>query len=163
MFPVALLRRRARYVILAGVGGLFPDLDVLFHIHRSFSHTLVIPVVLALAGLLLSRHRRGRYGLLAFSFGWLLHVLLDLFTGYTPLLWPIWTEDVQLVFRGDILVSEHITPTIQAHVLTSPSAAETPFATFRGPLFTAEGLVAFLLILGAAAVMMRKKKALQVR
>ncbi|MBI4021167.1 MAG: metal-dependent hydrolase [Candidatus Aenigmarchaeota archaeon] len=87
----ALKRRLTMHTLLvAGVAGLLPDADILVElvfaaggatldIHRLYTHTFVIPLVIA--GVALAFKGRRRWLLLAAAFGWATHVTLDLLVG----------------------------------------------------------------------------------
>ncbi len=87
------------YLIIVGIAGLLPDIDVavfwilkltsgltITQVHRTFTHTLFFPVIFALAGIFtlnvhsrkLSKHRM-KLPVIFFliSFGVFLHILLD--------------------------------------------------------------------------------------
>ncbi|MFA4953054.1 MAG: metal-dependent hydrolase [Candidatus Pacearchaeota archaeon] len=88
------------YIIIAAIGAIIPDLDIGVYyilsffgftfdqIHRTFLHTLFIPLILFLIGLIslrieIWRAKLGRYhmklstALFIFAFGSLLHLILD--------------------------------------------------------------------------------------
>lgn len=85
-------------IFVAGIVGALPDIDVvaelvwfattgsLLGIHRLYTHTLVVPVILAIVGIVLVRWRPL---FLAGAFAWTVHVILDLVVaGQVPLLFP---------------------------------------------------------------------------
>ena len=91
------------FVIIGGIAGLFPDLDVPLdwvlsvllhrpvHYHRLFTHALIWPLLLLLIGLSFYAHRRESFTLLRWktstrgaatfffivAFGWFFHLFLD--------------------------------------------------------------------------------------
>lgn len=86
------------YVLIAGIGGVLPDIDILAYlvlhyagfafeqVHRTLLHSLIIPASFALLSLAtrplknktLGRHKLTIHGiLLALAFGTLMHVVLD--------------------------------------------------------------------------------------
>lgn len=83
-FPLA-------YVMLAGIGGILPDIDVavywllnalsgtaLGEVHRTITHTLLMPaIILAAAGITYKLSKKAAYAMLAITFGYLMHLLLD--------------------------------------------------------------------------------------
>ena len=102
------------YVLIAGVAGVVPDLDIavfwilhssgftLSEIHRTFTHTIFVPLIfLALYAVFMNTNVRaricniGRHKLklsvifLAISFGSIMHLVLDaIFSGYIILFYP---------------------------------------------------------------------------
>ena len=71
---------------------LLPDLDALLLVHRSNSHSIVVVLSVAAPLLLLAYKFKPR--LCGYAFLALLavtsHLVLDVFAGYTPLLWPLY-------------------------------------------------------------------------
>lgn len=78
---------------------LLPDLDVLLHIHRSFSHSALIilllgaPMVLILA----VNHSRRTYDAALVTVAVLSHVFLDIFTYFTPVFWPLYHNSMYII------------------------------------------------------------------
>ncbi len=93
-----------RYVLIAGLAGLLPDVDILIgwilnmffyypisNLHRSLTHTLFFPLILFLLFLLTKNSKskflkkqklKLNYVFLAISFGIIVHILLDaIFSG----------------------------------------------------------------------------------
>jgi membrane-bound metal-dependent hydrolase YbcI (DUF457 family) len=79
-----------RTSLIVSLIALTPDLDALFHNHRSPTHSLVILglVVLIFLALTWKRKTTRSFTLLA-GFGLFSHIALDLFQYQTPLLWPL--------------------------------------------------------------------------
>jgi membrane-bound metal-dependent hydrolase YbcI (DUF457 family) len=95
-----------RSIVLAAFGVL-PDFDVLFHIHRSFSHSAVVLLVLAAPIMVWAWVARRRTVLVlaaAATFAVMSHLLLDLFTGFTPLFWPIYDRCLAVAVGSSIHV-----------------------------------------------------------
>ncbi|MBI2507563.1 metal-dependent hydrolase [Candidatus Woesearchaeota archaeon] len=106
---ISKIKFNIRYVLIAGLAGLLPDIDVLIgwilnlfryfdisQLHRTFTHTLFFPLVFLIL-FLLTRDYNPRfikkqklnlnYIFLATAFGVLIHILLDaLFSGPVYLL-----------------------------------------------------------------------------
>jgi len=127
---------------------LLPDLDALFLVHRSLSHSLIVVLVVAMSLLLLTyKLRLGVYGyvglgLLAVAS----HLVLDLFSGYTPLLWPLY--DHSLWVQAGLVAHIGSSPslTLSLKLLVKPIAFH-PFPSLDAPLFTGEGLILSAILL----------------
>jgi membrane-bound metal-dependent hydrolase YbcI (DUF457 family) len=88
-------------VLIGGIAGLLPDIDVLIYwftsgvfslveVHRVFTHNFIIPMGIFLIGLILLKYK-DKIGkvLMVVGFGWFLHVLLDgLLSGTVYPLYP---------------------------------------------------------------------------
>lgn len=131
---------------------LAPDLDALFLVHRSLSHSIV---VLAAAFLPISiiAYALGRgIRACASAFSALAsHVLLDSFSGATPVFWPLYGE--ALWVRADLTVhvggSVNLNPDIA--LVTEPITFHA-LKSLDAPLFTGEGLIVSLMLLAAASL-----------
>jgi len=146
--------RRPREAFLASLIALLPDVDaLLIGVHRSTSHSLV--VVLALCGIVLLlirvvRPRLLRLGLLA-TLGLLSHLLLDLFTTYTPIFWPLVGWSLFINLGGGVHVSESVNLKVSLDVSTTTTNF-TPFTVLDAPIFTSEGFAVSLILVGAVFV-----------
>jgi len=88
-------------VLIGGIAGLLPDIDVLIYwftsgiftlseVHRLFTHNFIIPIVIFLIGLIVWKYK-DKVGkvFMAVGFGWFLHVWLDgFFSGTVYPLYP---------------------------------------------------------------------------
>ena len=119
---------------------LLPDLDVLFRVHRSMSHSLVVVSAVGLPLLFIA------YRLEAFGVGCLVllavasHVALDVFAGYTPVLWPLYGNSmwIQAELRARISSSGTLAPSLK--LALKPTRFEE-FQTLDAQLLTGEGLI----------------------
>jgi len=143
--------RRPRKAFVASFIALLPDVDALLvGVHRSASHSFV--VVLALCGitLLLIRVVRPRLlglGLLA-TLGLSSHLLLDLFTTYTPIFWPLVGWSLFISLDGEVYVSESVN--LKASLDLSTITTEfTPFTVLDAPVFRSEGFAVSLILIGS--------------
>jgi len=121
---------------------VLPDLDVLFLVHRSLSHSLVVVLSVAAPLLLLTHKFRPRlhsYGLLALM-SVASHLVLDLFAGFTPIFWPFYGYSVliQAELVAHIGSSPSLTPSAQ--LLTKPITFQF-LQSLDVPLLTGEGLI----------------------
>jgi membrane-bound metal-dependent hydrolase YbcI (DUF457 family) len=85
------VRVKTRIALLIGLVSLIPDVDALLRIHKWITHSLVLVALIAVPLVILVYWRRRRYfGLaLATLLIYTLHLLLDIFTGPTPILYPL--------------------------------------------------------------------------
>ncbi|MEM4577192.1 MAG: glycosyltransferase [Candidatus Nezhaarchaeales archaeon] len=123
---------------------LLPDVDVLFGVHRSMSHSAVLVALAFLPALLAAALAgRRRLGLAAACFAAVLsHLALDCFQSYTPLLYPLCGESFWVDVAGAVSISGGgLVPQLSAALRSIP----TEFAAFEfmdAPLFTREGFLA---------------------
>lgn len=88
-FSVALACRVSyKKSFLFGFIAVLPDFDIIFGVHRSATHSiLVLLLALAIALYFKSMRSKGNFGLTSLAL--LSHPILDLFDGFTPILWPL--------------------------------------------------------------------------
>jgi len=88
---VAKTRVSTKWALVFGLIGLLPDIDVLLRIHRWLTHSLVVVVLVATPLLvLINLHWRDKLGLALLALLIVtLHLVMDVFTGSTPILWPL--------------------------------------------------------------------------
>ena len=130
------------YILIAAIGAILPDIDIVFYyllyffgftleqIHRTFFHTLFIPLIFLLAGIFVfkikiknpqleKRHMHLSTILFIFAAGSLLHLILDGLVGKVIPLYPLSNFSINL----DILSlfpeswKDLILPTIDALLL----------------------------------------------
>jgi len=136
-----------RKILVACAAALVPDLDALFYVHRSFTHSVVVLAVIAIPALVLTRkHRGARLLILLASYGVLTHLVLDMFSWYTPLLWPVVDDSLRVSAALDIHLGSPPLFTWWARVQLKPTIFE-PFASLDAPILTAPGLFAFSILL----------------
>ncbi|MBT3984875.1 metal-dependent hydrolase [archaeon] len=89
-------------VLIGGLAGLLPDIDILIYwftsgvfslveVHRLFTHNFVIPLVIFFIGLVVMRYK-DKIGkiFMVVGFGWFLHVFLDgLLSGTVYPIYPL--------------------------------------------------------------------------
>ena len=113
------------YILIAAIGGILPDLDIwLFYIlyffgytleqiHRTFMHSLFIPVILGFAGIFISkisikspelRKRHIKIPVIFFilSIGSFVHIVLDLIPGTATIFYPIINTSIGLNVLGNL-------------------------------------------------------------
>lgn len=141
-----------RKVLLASLVALTPDLDVLFQVHRSQSHSIVVLAVIVLPLLVLTRNRRTlRTLLLLCTFGLLMHLMLDMFQASTPLFWPLLNQSFYISTRLDLHIGSAPLITGSTRLVVEPTLIES-FVSFDEPILTAPGLSVSLVLLAPTLV-----------
>jgi membrane-bound metal-dependent hydrolase YbcI (DUF457 family) len=151
-FAVAFASLRAfrldlRKVLFASLIALTPDIDVLFQVHRSQTHSFVLLAFVTLPLLILTWNRKSLRSLVLLgAFGVSTHIVLDLFQSSTPVLWPLLGESFWIPFTQYLHMGSAAAITGSATVQVEQAGIER-FTSFDAPVLTGEGLVmsAFLL------------------
>lgn len=133
--------------LFASFVALTPDLDVLFYVHRSASHSVIVLLAIVIPILILARKNKTIWTLtLLAAFGVSTHLVLDLFQADTPLLWPLYDR----LFRIELGLNFHMGS--QGTFIPSVTVPISPegfasFTTFDAPIITPEGLGITLVLL----------------
>ena len=143
-----------RKAIALSLISLVPDLDALFQVHRSASHSVIPLLVVSLVAFGLVRKLKPNLlsmvcvGCLAL----VCHPVMDMFSTYTPILYPLIAESVYISVEGKILIGGSITPSISGEIETKPTEFAR-FQTLDAPLFTNEGFIVSLLLVAMPFLM----------
>ncbi len=153
---IAILGFKLRWAFLGGVFGILPDFDVFALVHRSGTHSILIPLAILIIPIFI-KNSKIRIPLLALSIGLLSHVLFDFATWYTPILWPISQDAYRLVFEWNFHLGSAPTTFFTLNILAQPYTPE-PFTTLDVVLFNSESLVLSGVIAGLATAINRRSK-----
>jgi len=127
---------------------LLPDFDVLVFVHRSPTHSIVVMSMVAVPFLLLTYRFKLKvygYALLAFASA-ASHLVLDVFAGFTPLLWPLSGYSVWIKTELAGYIGSSPSFLSSAQLLVEPTSFQ-PFQSLDAPLFTGEGLILSVVLL----------------
>ncbi|MEM1646244.1 MAG: metal-dependent hydrolase [Ignisphaera sp.] len=162
-----LLLRRVfswRISLIIALVALLPDIDVFFRIHRWFTHSIIVlgisSLCLTILFTLFKKYRRYLLYLSSAILIYLLHLVVDLFTASTPILWPLITESYSLRIFVQGYVAKDRTISIYPVLMVSTSSSNfTPRDSLEGPLATDLSIVIALAILALELVEFRTKVA----
>jgi len=127
---------------------LLPDVDALFLVHRSLSHSIVVMLIVVAPFLVLIYKFKPRlqvYGLLGLL-ATVSHSVLDVFNGFTPILWPLYNYSVWIQAGLGVHIGSSPSVMSSARLLFEPVRFES-FQGLDAPLFTGEGLILSLVLL----------------
>jgi|GEM_PF-1002306 len=124
---------------------LIPDLDALFHVHRSTSHSIMIPIAVATL-LLLPRRVYSRNFIALALLTASSHSIVDLFTGYTPIFWPLCSYSIWLQIGLAAHIGSSPSLNLSGQLLVKPTSFQA-FQSLDTPLFTGEGLIVSMMML----------------
>jgi len=140
-----------RKAVIVSFVSLLPDLDFLFNVHRSISHSFVLLLSGILVVILLVKEFKPRILRSVFvgGLGLLSHPIMDLFSGAIPFFWPIVKESVSLDLETAFVAGKSMRFEWTAFVKwsqTPASPAPVVDEALVGPVFTSEGFVVSLLL-----------------
>lgn len=78
---------------------LLPDFDILFHIHRSFSHSIffILLITIPVTVVIKKYYKEHFNDAIIATLVILSHLFMDSFDNYTPVLWPLFNESIRIV------------------------------------------------------------------
>jgi membrane-bound metal-dependent hydrolase YbcI (DUF457 family) len=148
-----------RKALFTSLIALVPDLDVLFHIHRSLSHSLVVLAIIILPVLAIAHRNKTITNLtLLAAIGIITHLILDVFDAYTPLLYPISNQSIQILTSLNFHTGSLSYFTYNLRLLTKPYSP-TAFQIFDGSVITTDGFAVSLVLLGPFLVTLIRNRA----
>ena len=139
---VAKTRVSTKWALVLGLIGLLPDIDVLLRIHRWLTHSLVVVVLIATPLLvLINLHWRDKLGLALLALLIVtLHLVMDVFTGSTPILWPLIDSVWVKVAVNGVTSSTGVTIILSLAVITlRPDFTQREI--IEGPIITELGTI----------------------
>ena len=156
MFTVAGIKLRKAFFLACF--SVLPDLDVLFGVHRSVSHSVIVWfLVLAPVFMYFWRFEQDHLmGVVLVFFSGSLHCIFDTFYSFTPLLWPLVSNSLKIDFSVFVHVSNRISLEPFIGVQTYATDFEY-FSGFDATLFTSESFVVSLALLAPVVLQIFKK------
>ncbi|MFQ6085713.1 MAG: metal-dependent hydrolase [Candidatus Bathyarchaeia archaeon] len=151
-----LLGLKPKKAFVVSLFALVPDLDVLFHVHRSMSHSLLMLLLISVPFILWTKNSKFHEYALLGSVMVGSHLVFDLFTNYTPILWPLYGNSLWVAIEGFTHVGSYPTIDLGVRVLTAP-VSFAQLQSFDAQLFTGEGFIAsaFLLALSFSKIILK--------
>ena len=147
-----------RKVTFVSLVALTPDLDALFQVHRSQSHSVIVLALVAFPLLILTRNRKTlRSFVLLGTFGVLVHLVLDLFQAPTPVLWPLVSQSLWIQATVNFHMGSAPVITGSAALQTEPTAFEH-FTSFDAPVLTAPGLGVAIVLMALPLVQILRNR-----
>ena len=141
-----------RRALIVGLISLLPDLDVLFHVHRSMSHSIVLLSIIVAASILISyKIGRGAKFATVSGLGLLSHPLLDLFQSPTPVLYPLSHNSYHVSPKLSVTISNGIVFHLTFSIESEP-VKFAPFHSMDAPIFTDIGFIISLLLISISVI-----------
>ena len=145
-------------LIMCGIGvkksafiaslAMVPDLDVLFHVHRSFSHSIFFILLFCAPAITIAaaKHSTRTHDVVIATLVILSHPLMDLFTYFTPIFWPLYNNSIYIVTE----MMTNMDNVSQLHLLFDIKLEPVVFyhtISMDAPIFTSQGVAVTLVIL----------------
>lgn len=140
---------------------LAPDLDALFLVHRSFTHSIICLSMIFVPTMLLLRRLKPemlKYVSMGF-FAIASHLIMDVFTGYTPVLWPLYDFSVWVFLDLTAHVGSLPSLALRFTLLTEPITFVAA-KSLDAPIFTSYGLaIAIVLTIPVSISLIKMRRA----
>ena len=159
LFVLIILGFNLKKSILISSLAIVPDLDVIFHVHRSMSHSvffilaLTIPIVLILNYLKIGKKSEMMIAILVI----LSHPFMDMFTGSTPILWPLLDKSVYIFTE----LTTNMNNILDLNLIFKVNFEKVVFLQTidsEGPIFTSPGFgMTLVLLVGLAMKILSTK------
>lgn len=120
---------------------LLPDFDVLFMVHRSISHSVVFLLIFCIPIILVIKKFAPNHlsNAVLCTLVLLSHPIMDLFTGFTPIIWPLLNQSVSVTTI--MMINFANPPCLQFNMAMEFSPVVFPAVTkFDAPIFTSNGI-----------------------
>lgn len=134
--------------LLLAVFGIVPDLDVFFHAHRTVTHSAVIILLVCIPIIIfISRKYSNSINNALIATGILIsHIFMDLFTGCTPIFYPIYDKYIWIVFELTTNLDSLSIINLTFDINFTPDILYAPYG-MNAPIFTSQGFAVSVLIL----------------
>lgn len=139
-------KREYKRILLVSFLSILPDFDVLIHTHRFISHSIIPYTIVLAVILLLFRSSSVRLWSVIGYLAILSHLVLDLFTGLTPILWPVMPYSIRIEINVATLISNTITP-VYSVSFSVEETEFTRFTSFYAVIVTSQGLAVTIVLL----------------
>lgn len=141
-----------RKALLVGFIAILPDIDVLMRVHKSFTHSITLILILTTLLILISwKIKKGLPIVTACSSSLLSHPILDMFQSPTPILYPLSESSYHLSIKMNTLISEKIIPEISVNV-NFEQTNFTRFQSLDAPIFTDVGFIVSLMLIASPTI-----------
>ena len=143
---LSLIGVKPKLALIASIFAVLPDLDVLFYVHKSITHSIILLLLITITAYSFLKKSYGELILLC-SLGVASHMILDLFSCYTPILWPLYDRSLWVSFGLNAHFGSpfKLIPSLQ--ILTEPTSLE-PFQSLDAEVITSEGIMVSMILLG---------------
>lgn len=151
LFLLIILGLNLKKAVLISSLAIIPDLDVLFHVHRSVSHSIIfilaiiIPIILILNYLHIGKKNEMILATLVI----LSHPFMDMFNGATPILWPLFDKSIYIFTE----LTTNLNNVLDLNLIFKVNFEKTIFykTNGEGPIFSGLGFgITLVLLIGLA-------------
>lgn len=138
---------------------VLPDLDVLFHIHRSISHSVFFILLFSVPAIIITKKfyiDRFSDSIIA-TLVVLSHPFMDLFTYYTPVFWPLFDKSIYIVSELKTNMNDVLDLNLNLNIYFEPVMFRQT-TNIDAPIFSSTGVaISLVLLIGMILKHLSKK------
>ena len=150
---------KPKKAFIASLIAIIPDLDALFHVHRSQTHSIPLILAVTIPIITLTWKTKLKEYTIPATIALITHPLLDLFAGPTPILWPLLQQSIWITTQINITITQNTTikinPTIK--IQTTPTTFQQTL-NLDAPIITSQGLIITIILLTPTIIQTIKNK-----
>ena len=148
MFLLIMLGFNLKKSALISSLAIIPDLDVIFGVHRSISHSIIFILILSIVIILILNYLKigNNSEKLVAILVLLSHPFLDTFGGFTPILWPVFDKSIYIFTQ----LTTNMNNVLDLNLIFKINFEKTVFYKIiggDGPIFTGQGFGITLVLL----------------
>lgn len=150
--------KKATFISLLAV---LPDIDVLFHIHRSISHSIFFLLIFSFPAIIITRkYYKDRFNeSIIATLVILSHPFLDAFTYFTPVFWPLFDKSFYIIAELTTNMNDVLDLNLKLQVNFEPIVFHQT-TNIDTPIFSSAGVgVSLVLLIGLILKHLSIKKA----
>lgn len=150
LFLLIMLGINLKKSVLISALAIIPDLDVIFGVHRSSSHSIIIILIVSIVTILILNYlkigKNSEYLLAILVL--LSHPFMDMFGWYTPILWPVADKSIYIFTE----LTTNMNSVLDLNLIFKINFEKTIFYKINGgdgPIFTSQGFgISLVLLIG---------------
>ncbi len=150
LFLLIMLGINLKKSVLISSLAIIPDLDVIFGVHRSSSHSIIIILIVSIVTILILNYlkigKNSEYLLAILVL--LSHPFMDMFGWYTPILWPVADKSIYIFTE----LTTNMNSVLDLNLIFKINFEKTIFYKINGgdgPIFTSQGFgISLVLLIG---------------
>ena len=136
---------KPKHALVVALAGLLPDINALLRIHRSMTHSLVLSVLVSFAvigfSVFLFNNKYLYHVVIVYTLLYVLHIVLDVFTGPTPLFWPVTSSSYMITLGiNGVIGGSSIGFSPDIEIFIEPSSFFTQQVLY-GPVVSKPGII----------------------
>lgn len=148
LFLLIMLGINVKKSVLLSSLAIIPDLDVIFGVHRSSSHSIIVILISTITIVLILNYlrmgKKSEYLLAVLVL--LSHPFMDMFGWYTPILWPATDKSIYIFTE----LTTNMNNLLDLNLIFNVNFEKTVFYKINGgdgPIFTSQGFGITLVLL----------------